>query len=102
MSFTLLKQLVESLEEIQIDDKAGPYDVADLAFKAAAKIAVNQMAILKDKHELSKDEDDEPFDDSVQALADLTEEVVNEIIERLNDKTVKDYLNVVKPLFKKD
>lgn len=101
MSFDLIKQLLERLDNIQVDKTTSSYDVARAVLKVAAQIAQREMDIQKTEYEKKMDDLDEPFDYSLDHLATITEDTVNSIVEQLADLTSKDYSEAAKVLFKK-
>jgi uncharacterized NAD(P)/FAD-binding protein YdhS len=105
MPFKLIKELIDTTKEVTEDVKHpqanSPHDLATMVLVSAASAAVKEMAFRKADHEKTMDEVDGPFDDSLDNLISITEEMVNAVIENLNDKLPSDYLAAVKPLFKK-
>lgn len=100
----LAEPLAEEKQEIETINlnRLDPYDLAQLALRAALHSAYDELKRRQGKHEDfhdKNDEDYEPFDFSAEALLEEADQYLDQLVERLKEMPHKTKVGAVSHYF---
>jgi hypothetical protein len=94
--------LNKSASETVDFDQMDTHDAADIVMKCAIMFSASDVEHAKAQHKRHNREDDEdyqPFDDSIDALMDVSEGYMEHVADRLKDMNRKDMRDMIKLIF---
>ena len=99
------KDYFDSVDVIKLDpDRADAYDVVQALMPTLIRIAYVNMAHDKERYDRTHtDEEDDPFEFTIDELEDRLDDLVKNIRDRLDDQTSHDkhaYIDRIKSEFK--
>lgn len=94
------RDLFPDADVIKLDpDRIDMYDVVNNLMPTLARVAYVILSNKKTKYERTHtDEEDTPFEFTKDALEEELSDVVDDLVERLNDQTMRERLTVIDSL----
>ena len=98
-----LNEAVDLFPEVDVikfdPDRIDMYDVVNSLMPTLARVAYVILSQKKVKYDSTHtDEEDEPFEFTKDALEEELSDVVDDLVERLNDQTMRDRLEIIDKL----